>query len=163
MKEILLTQGKTALVDDDDFDNLNKYNWQYNNCGASRYFVKEKLRSKIYMHRQILNAPCNFEVDHIDRNRLNNQKNNLRLCARRENCYNRKRYNPLGVSGVNFDKKWNQYLARIRVNGKKIYLGHFNTLLDAALAYDDAAKFWFGEFACLNFPETQFTPNRYEL
>ena len=99
----------------------------------------------------ILNHPIGMHVDHIDRNGLNNQRSNLRICTNEENRMNHKKYknNKTGFNGVVIDKK--SFVAQIFVKGKRIYIGCFPTPEDAALAYEQEAINYFGEFANLNF------------
>ena len=97
MKEIKLTQGKVALVDDEDFKWLSYFKWFAHKYSNNRhrviayYKVARRKYASLYMHRLIMNAPDGLEIDHIDHNPLNNQKSNLRLVTHTENCLNRKR------------------------------------------------------------------------
>lgn len=153
-KEIQLTQGKIALVDDEDFEKLNQYKWcatKYgNNFRAERRCLvngKSKIKR---MHREITNAPKHLEVDHKDGNGLNNQKINLRICTHQENGFNQtkpRKNNKLGIKGVCWHKIAEKFQAQIQVNGKGIYLGLFSVLGDADDAYRRAEKKYFGEFA----------------
>jgi hypothetical protein len=151
MKEIKLTQGKVALVDDEDFEYLNQVKWyasHQRNWYANRDLFIGKKRIHIIMHRLIMNTPMHLEVDHIDHNGLNNQKSNLRNCTRRQNGKNiRPRNNYLGV----YFNTEGYISAKIYNDGKSIHLGYFKTEIDAAKARDDASKKYFGEFAHLNF------------
>lgn len=158
MKTIELTQDQFAIVDDEEFENLSKYKWYaewYKNTKSFR--VKRQIRKGVIelMHRKILGITnpkvC---VDHIDHETLNNQKSNLRVCNNQQNTFNRKKTS--GVSrykGVSIRRDINKWKATIRFNAKHIHLGFFENEIDAALAYDEAAKKHFGEFALLNFPE----------
>jgi hypothetical protein len=156
-KEIQLTQGQVALVDDEWFDELNQYMWcaTYNEYTKSFYAVRSSSillgkRKTIRMHRFIMNAPKGMEVDHRDRNTLNNQVSNLRICTRMQNSHNREKDidNSSGYKGVRLHRdKWQ---ARIGINNTEICLGNFSTKEEAALAYNDAAIKYFGEFANLN-------------
>jgi hypothetical protein len=105
-------------------------------------------RKVSFMHREILNTPLNKQVDHIDHDGLNNQRDNIRICSVSQNHMNKK---PIGVSkylGVFYDRKYIR--AAIKYHGKYHYLGFFKTENDAALAYNEAAKKYHGEFANLN-------------
>jgi hypothetical protein len=153
MKEITLTQGKVALVDDEDFEELIKFKWcVYKNRSTDYASHRYKNRS-ISMHRTILKANLGEFVDHKDGNGLNNQKSNLRICTMNGNMQNRKRYknNTTGFKGVYFNKDRKKYRAQIRVDGKRICIGGFKTPIEAAQAYDSAAIKLHGEFAVTNF------------
>lgn len=158
MKEIKLTKGKFALVDDDDFEWLSQWNWYFIDGGyAARSTMKGKKnggeKKMYYMHRQILNPPVGFLVDHIDGNRLNNQRYNLRACLPSGNSRNRKLRcdNTSGYKGVLATA--NRWRATIGINGKSHHIGVFDNIIDAARAYDKKAREVFGEFAKLNFPD----------
>ena len=162
MKTIELTQGKVALVDDSDFLELSKFKWFAMRGNGSRWCAgrnfqkKNGKRGTIYMHRQILGFP-KLEVDHRDRNALNNQRSNLRLANETQQAANKTcRPNTSGFRGVKcVVGKWpltKRFEARINERKKYRYLGHFETAIEAAVAYDRAAKRLFGEFAVLNFP-----------
>ena len=138
MKEILLTQGLSALVDDEDFDSLNVFKWfamKYDNTFyAGRKSPKINGQQTILMHREIMNTPEGMETDHIDRNGLNNQRSNLRVVTRQQNQFNR------NAKGYCFDKTKQKFRAQIRLNGKLIHLGYFATALEAQAAYLKAKK-----------------------
>ena len=162
MKEILLSRGKVALVDDEDFEWLNQWKWSLSQLGTNRKYrsiyyahrtqwYKNGVQRDISMHRLILDAPKGLEVDHIDGNGLNNQRSNLRLCTRTQNARNarRRKNGSSRFKGVckTREGRWN---ARIYANGKRANLGVFKNEADAARAYDAAAAEAFGEFARLN-------------
>lgn len=151
MKTIQLTKGMKTIVDDEDYNRLNSHQWYYTSHG---YAKSDKLD---YMHRFILNAPVNMEVDHINGNRFDNRKCNLRLVSKDENLRNTSKrkhstnkYKGVRVKEINFRKK--PYYATITINKKKIHLGYFKTEIEAAWCYDVAALKYHGEFAKLNFP-----------
>lgn len=152
MKEIPLTQGKVALVNDEDFEKLNKYKWCASWSGWTWYAVRNIVvngkQTMIYMHREILNARNSIEVDHRNGNGLDNQKGNLRFCTRQQNSFNRNhpcKNNKLTVKGV--WKVSNKFRAQIMVDGNSIHLGYFNVLGDADSAYRIAEEKYFGNFA----------------
>jgi len=153
MREIKLTQGKVALVDDEDYERLNRYRWcAFRNLNT--YYASRSISGSatISMHRQILSVSPGKEIDHKDGNGLNNQKDNLRSCTHSQNCANQR--SQVNVSskfkGVFWEtgrRKWN---ASIGVAGQRMHLGRFKTEKAAALVYNVAAINHFGEFARLN-------------
>ncbi len=150
MKEIKLTKGFTAQIDDEDYDFLNQWKWYVYIDRIYCYAIRKdnKTGKRIKMHRIIAHAPDNMLVDHIDHNGLNNQKSNLRICTNTQNQWNmRGRRN--GLKGVSIEKYC--FRAGIKYQGKTIHLGSFKTEIEAAKAYDKKAKELFGEFAFLNF------------
>lgn len=161
MREILLTQGKAALVDDDDYDALMLHKWQAckdhgGNWYAQRRRWSRSLGKPIHMHREVLQAPDGVSVDHRDGNGLNNTKQNLRLCTNSQNIANAKRRkdNSSGFRGVTANgRSWGKrWVAQIKYQNKNFYLGIYDEPAAAARAYDIKAKELFGEFARLNFP-----------
>ena len=157
MKEIQLTQGKVALVDDDDFEYLNQWKWYSSNIRGKFYVgrsitVSKYKRKHILIHRFIMNPDKGMVIDHLDGNPLNNQKKNLRICTHEDNMRNCKISikNTSGYKGVYFDKKNNTYKSAIKFNKETIYLGYYIDPIDAARAYNTAAIKYFGEFANLN-------------
>jgi hypothetical protein len=157
MKEIKLTQGKVAIVDDDDFDYLSQFKWCANKHGKTFYAERADYshgKPKIlYMHRVIIQTPSNMQVDHIDFNGLNNMKVNLRNCTHSQNIMNQRPNlnNSSKYKGVWWNKEKNKYHSQIRANQKRISIGYFTNEEDAAKAYDKIAKIYHGEFANLNF------------
>jgi len=157
MKEIPLTQGYKAIVDDEDYEELSKYKWYYSSSGACRDTTGRDGRKKhIHMSRQIMKAPAHLEVDHKDGNRLDNRRSNLRLCTHAQNLMNQKpqqRMHSSVYKGTSWSKvvhKWHSY---IKFEQYRYHLGYYESEAQAAAAYDLAAVHFFGEFARLNFPE----------
>lgn len=157
MKTIPLSQGKVALVDDEDFERINQFKWcAAKNCNAY-YAVRNTYNPKIriIMHRVILNAKKGDEIDHRNGNGLDNRKDNLRFCTPSQNHQNR-RLMKGGTSkykGVDWFKREKKWRSKIVVNKKAIYLGLFDSEIEAACVYDTAASRYFGEFARFNFSE----------
>lgn len=157
MKTIPLTQGKIALVDDEDFERLCKYRWYSypRSDRATFYATRANKRSgkTVYMHREILRVRGRKTVDHIDGNGLDNRRANLRACSHQQNCMNQKMQSRSkssrfkGVYRMRTRRKWR---AQVRIDGKAYALGHFPVEEDAAIAYNVAAQLFFGEFARLN-------------
>ena len=149
MKEIPLTQGKIAIVDDADYERLSKFKWCVNGRGYAETWMKTRL---VRMHRFIMGENKTQEVDHIDGNKLNNSRANLRFCSHSQNARNGSSHKDSSscYKGVSWDKSRNLYEACIFLNGHKKYLGRFSDEKEAALAYDRAALENYGEFARLN-------------
>lgn len=148
MIRILLSCNKFTIIDNDDFDFLNKMKWSYD----GKYAVCTQNLKKKYLHRILLNCPEKRTVDHINGNPLDNRKSNLRICLQSQNSRNSKlpKNNSSGFKGVSWikaNKKWEAY---IHFNYKKISLGCFYDRRSAALEYNKAAIKYFGEFAKLN-------------
>jgi hypothetical protein len=151
-------KDKFALVSDEDFGMLNQYTWAMNKSGYAitsfyKYLGKKSYkRYKVLMHKMIMN-PKNKEVDHINHEPLDNQRENLRLVSSLQNKWNtRKHKNCSSIfKGVYFYKHIQKYWAYIKYNGKRISLGYFKDENEAGKAYDIAAKQFFGKYSHLNF------------
>ncbi len=144
MRTITLASGESSRVDSQDYDRINSYKWR-NVHGYA--MTGSKTRS---MHRTILGAPVGMTVDHINGDRLDNRRINLRLCTQIQNQGNKRipSNNSSGYKGVTkFNNKWR---AMIGVRGNMAHIGLYNTKEDAALAYDCAAIQIFGEYARCN-------------
>ena len=154
MKEIKLTRGKVALVDDADFEQLSRFKWSAHESSGRFYAVRYDPAGNVKMHRQILQAPQSIPVDHRDGDGLNNQRSNLRLASASLNIANeRTRPHSSQFRGVSWNKKRNRWVAIIGHRYRLHYLGSYAIEEDAARAYDAEALKRFGEFARLNFPE----------
>lgn len=159
MKEILLTQNKTALVDDEDFEYLNRWRWYADKGYKTFYAYRFEYpfgngeRRKIYMHKCILNSTNNIKTDHKDGNGLNNQKLNLRLATHSQNISNSRLHsnNTSGYIGVYYSKTEDKFRGEVRLNGKRLLTKRFNLPQEAALSRDKLAIKLQGEFANLNF------------
>lgn len=155
MKRIPLTRGQFALVDDEDFDGLMEYKWHVTPRRNGSYAaVRAKSCKLIYMARQIMDAPAGKVVDHKNHNTLDNRRTNLRICTRSQNHMNElpHREGSSKYKGVSWNKACNKWKAFISKEGYIGRLGGFTCEVEAAKAYDEAAKELFGEFAYLNFP-----------
>lgn len=169
MKEINLSQGYKAIVDDEDYEELNKHKWSYGNGYAFRQITIDGKRKQLRMHRFIMGLNFNDErcVDHINHNTLDNRRENLRICSNTENCrHSRKqKNNTSGYKGVfkqvrKYKRKdgsiqiYTHWIAQICINGQNKHLGSFPLtpagLEQAKLAYNKAALKYHGIFACLN-------------
>jgi hypothetical protein len=146
MQTIWLTQGYFTLVDDDDYTFLSQFNWHtLQGKHGKKYAGKGRGGNCLKMHRVIMNTPDDMQVDHKDGDTLNNQKYNLRNCTNAQNTQNSIKHK-VGYKGVRYLGYKGGYMARI----KQIYLGCFETPEEAAIAYNNAAIKYFGEFANLN-------------
>ena len=157
MAELVISKGFVAQVDDEDLPELLRHKWTYvpssNKIGYAARWVSigvhptgRPIRKPLYMHRQILNAPPEFEVDHVDNNGLNNKRNNLRLANDSQNNVNkdhRSKYRGVyPYRGV--------WKAQAKVNKRSIWLGSFSSPEAAAIAYDRFVLATWGEFARIN-------------
>jgi hypothetical protein len=150
MKEIkLINSDKMLLVDEDDYELLSKFKWRLNN-GYPQITLGPQ-------HIIMRDNPNNLEIDHINRNPLDNRKENLRLCTRQQNIQNRGTYKNRGIKykGVKkHSKNTGKFVAYINP-GKMIHLGYYDDEVFAAKVYDQAARHFYGEFAFQNFPDLQ--------
>ena len=155
MKEIPLTRGLVALVDDDDYEWLSEFSWNACRCRkhfyARRaiYYPETQNNKAVPMHREIMKTPREMVCDHINGNTLDNRKSNLRNCTLQQNTMNRRVPNKTGFTGVS--KNYRRFGAKIKVDKQSIHLGMFATPEEAARAYDAAARKYFGEYAKTNF------------
>lgn len=150
MKYIPLTKGKSALVDDEDYEYLNQWKWSYANEGyavrSTRVQGKQYTR---YMHREL--SGCEGRTDHKNQDKLDNRRENLRPATSSQNRVNRPSLNHTssykGVSKKKNDR-WQAYIGK---DNKILWLGTFDSEIHAAMAYDLWAKELHGEYAYLNF------------
>lgn len=145
IRYIALTRGKNAIVDATDYDCLNEQNWSMN----AGYAAFRDGNRCVLMHRLLLNFPEGMEIDHINGNRLDNRRANLRICSHMENLANRGKNsnNTSGFKGVTFDKKKKLYVAQLKRDSKNVFLGYSATPEGAALIRRTAEIQHFGEFA----------------
>jgi len=152
-KLIPLTQDKFAIVDAEDYDHLMQWKWALATKGYAQrcYHDKAAKRSRtLFMHRYIMNASEGEVCDHIDGNKLNNSKNNLRLCTRSQNGFNSRPNKGLSHKGIYWCKKSEKWRAQIIFQGASICLGAHQNKIEALRAYDEAALKYGGEFALTN-------------
>lgn len=157
MKRILLTKGKFALVDDKDFDYLNQFNW----CFSSKGYASKRGKiinykypegRTILMHRLIMGAVKGQDVDHINFNKLDNRRKNLRLCSRAENLWHKAKTKIKSSSrfkGVHWQKADKVWVTQIMKDGK-YKRETFKDELSAAKRYNQLALVLHGKFAYLN-------------
>lgn len=148
---IHLTQGRFTIVDKEDAAELSKWKWHWKKAGYAQRVYRLDLKKRspdwMLMHRVILNAPEEMFVDHINRNKLDNRRSNLRLADHNQNIFNSKtrKDNLLGVRGVRL--QCGKYEARIQCHGKPMSLGRFPTLDEAVDAHRNASNMHFKEFS----------------
>ena len=152
MQIIKLTQDKETIVDDEDYEYLNRWNWCFKPDRVNSGYACRGRNPVILMHRFILKITnSKIHIDHINGNKLDNRKENLRISTQSQNKANSKKYRNGKTKYKGTVKKLNRWQAQIRVNNKNMYLGSFLTEEEAAKAYDAAALIHFKEFANLNF------------
>lgn len=147
MKLIQLTQGKSTIVDNEDFNFLNQWKWYLNSSGyAVRDIVRKNKKECILMHRFLNNTPVGFFTDHINRDRLDNRKENLRTVTASQNLHNRpaQRNNTSGIKGVSWHKGAKKWRAWIQIERKPIHLGLYKDKTDAILARTYAEESYAG-------------------
>lgn len=150
--EIKLSQEKTTLIDNTDYHLISQFKWYTVRCG-NVWYASTKINEKTtYMHRLLLLPQNNEQIDHINRNGLDNRRCNLRLATKSENQANRNKTPNISsqFKGVSWNKKRNKWEASITVNYRKMFLGYFSDEIGAAKIYDMAAIKYFGNYALLN-------------
>ena len=157
MKRIPLTQGKYAIVDNENYEWLNQWKWCAHKNGNNYYAVRSSSRKtgkkSIKMHRLILGLQPNDGkiTDHHNTNALDNRRLNLRICTSSDNARNQKPRKGKRYKGIYFHKYIKKWVARIFYQQYRLWLGSFDSKIKAAKAYDKAAKKLYGEFAKTNF------------
>jgi len=157
MKHLKTHNNILILVSDIDYEYLSGFTWHIMKTKFSKLYVRRwdcmsKPKKAIFMHREILNAPSNMQVDHIDNNTLNNTRENLRLATKQQNCFNRKFADRehKGISMMN--GLWHVQITD-PITKKKIHLGNHLDKIEALKEYDIIAKQLHGEYAKLNFKD----------
>ena len=153
---VTLSKGQEAIIDAHDISKIDGYRWHALKSRKS-FYAKASVKAEygkietIYMHRVIAGAPRGMEVDHADMNGLNNRRKNLRVCTPSQNRCNigLSKSNTSGFKGV--DRHKGKWRARIQIKGKKIELGSFDCVHEAADAYRKASVDIHGEFARLSY------------
>ncbi|MBL7153093.1 MAG: HNH endonuclease [Phycisphaerae bacterium] len=161
-RRIKLTRGKYAIVDAEDFKELNQYKWHCTHEGyvkraARNESGKGRKQVQIYMHRVVCPAAKGMMVDHINRNALDNRKANLRAATQKQNVWNRKFVRKGGktrFNGIRWDKNRQRWQVRLTIDGRRESFGYYGGEVEAAKAYDGIAKKYRGEYAYINFPKT---------
>ena len=151
-----LSRGAYAIVDTELLRLLNLHRWSLMiDRFGSRYARRFEKGRTIYMHREIMDSPNGMEIDHINGNGLDNRKINLRVCTRSQNRQNSRKRTAKSspFKGVDWYKRDLKWRARIKIKGLEIYLGVFESEIEAAEAYDKKAIELFGEFANTNFKD----------
>lgn len=155
--EIPLSKGRVSLIDDADWPEVRAYCWHISSDhkGRTGYAVSSGSRGKppLPLHRLLMNPAKGEVVDHINGDTLDNRRANLRVCTAAENLRNRRRSinNTSGYKGVTKQKGSTTWRVALTIGGKPIALGAYPTAIEAAIAYDKAARVHHGEFASLNF------------
>ena len=161
-RRIPLGEGRFTIVEPADYYKFGHLKWSAAGENERFYAVrvlKQTIAGRVktsFLHREILDAPKGTLVDHENGDSLDNRRANLRFATPAQNTYNRPKIRGKTASkyiGLYFIKEIKKWGARIRYQGKRIYLGSFETQIEAAKAYDEAAKKYHGEFARLNFTE----------
>lgn len=159
MRAIPLTQGKYALVSDEDYERVSAYKWFASvNRGHTWYAMRTvqsgDVKRNIYLHRFVANAPDGVLVDHINHNGLDCRRENIRLVTRQQNGWNARRTASFASKYKGVTPRRYGFEARLCIDGKQVSLGLYPTDIDAARVYDAAAVLTRGEYAHINFHDT---------
>jgi hypothetical protein len=160
-RRIYLGEGQWTILDQQDYYRLNNFRWFLKGSGKKFYVLRsskiDSVRTKmVSMHKEIMNPPPGLLVDHRNGLSLDNRRENLRIATHAQNSCNTRIDKTKTTSrfrGVYLQKRSSRWIARIHFQGQRISLGIFDSEIDAAHAYDRAARMYHKEFACLNFPE----------
>jgi hypothetical protein len=159
-RRIYLDEGKWTILDPDDYYLFARFKWCLSGGRGKFYAVRGQMISStgskiVQLHRLIMDAPKGLLVDHINGDSLDNRRSNLRLATHSQNQWNKRKMENTTSRfvGVSFRENRGKWAAYIGVAGKRIFLGYFDSEIEAAKTYDEAAKKYRGEFARLNFPE----------
>jgi len=156
MKTIQLTKGQTTLVDDEDFEYLNQFRWSaYRARDNDSFYALRSYRDdqgkriNVSMHRVIMDAPKGMDVDHKDRDGLNNQRANLRVCTRSQNQLNTfgKGNSRSAYKCVDWHKRNKKWRVRVLKEGTRKEIGYFETELEAGIIANITIRRYHGEFA----------------
>ena len=147
------SNGDSFVFDESDLDIVNNHTWHIDDYGYPCTRIDNKNHR---LTRMLLSPTENEYVDHINGNPRDNRRTNLRIAQCVDNQRNMRipKHNTSGYKGVTFSKEKNRYKAQISINDKTKHIGYFDNPEDAAQAYDTAARFLYGEFACVNFPQS---------
>lgn len=160
MKAIPATLGYSILIDDEDFEWASRFRWYAHNTGGKRHPDKRPARrtsvaegrNVLFFVHHIIKPEKGLVVDHINRDPWDNRRENLRICTTAQNVRNRGKHRTSNLyKGVY--QRGSRFMARISFEGEGFKLGHYATAEAAAFAYDAAALYLHGDFACLNFPQ----------
>jgi hypothetical protein len=162
-RRIYLDEGKWTILDQEDYYRYAGFKWCVSGYKHKFYAIRGETSAPgeikiVRLHRLIMNAPDGVLVDHRNGDSLDNRRGNLRLATRSQNHYNRRKRNNTSSQfiGVYFDKCVSRWVAQICYDGKQLFLGRFDSEIEAARAYDRAAIKYHGEFARLNFPREDY-------
>ena len=154
IKIIKLKKGRQTIIDSKDWNKVKHLHWLYGigNVYVGANIGGRKNHKQILLHRFIMDTPKGFHTDHINGDRLDNRRENLRICTPNQNQFNSRKWKKKsskfkGVSWYKRDKCWRAYVNK---NRQQFHLGYFQSEKDAGEAYNKKAKELFGKYACLN-------------
>ena len=151
IRRILLSIGKYAIVDTEDYNKVGHLKWYFSEGYAVRSIRVNGKKMTIMMHRVLLDAPPHSMIDHANRDGLDNRRCNLRFCNKAQNSWNSAVIRGAsGYKGVYYWKDRNKWVAHIRTNNVSKTIGYFKSAVEAARAYNEVVKKYRGEFAYIN-------------